>query len=114
DAAVVGDTVPTGVIEALRDRRVGTDARPGAVVAVELERAIDELLQRRVLHRVKGGYAFTTPLMLEAAYSGIGKTDLADRHAYLATWAAPETISKLGYDGAGPLSPTENERDAFV
>jgi class 3 adenylate cyclase/tetratricopeptide (TPR) repeat protein len=114
DAAVVGDTVPTGVIEALRERRAGTDARPGAVAAVELERSIDELLQRRMLHRVRGGYAFTTPLMREGAYAGIGKADLADRHAYLATWAAPETIDRLGYDGASRLSLTENERDAFV
>ncbi|WP_433298885.1 adenylate/guanylate cyclase domain-containing protein [Actinoplanes sp. CA-030573] len=114
DAAVVGDTVPTGVIEALRERRATSDARPGAVAAVELERSIDELLQRRMLHRVRGGYAFTTPLMREAAYSGIGKADLADRHAYLATWAAPETIDRLGYDGASRLSLTENERDAFV
>jgi class 3 adenylate cyclase/tetratricopeptide (TPR) repeat protein len=114
DAAVVGDTVPTGVVEALRDRRAMSDARPGAVAAVELERAIDELLQRRMLHRVRGGFAFTTPLMREAAYSGIGKADLADRHAYLATWAAPETVARLGYDAAGRLSLTENERDAFV
>ena len=64
-----------------------------------------------MLHRVRGGYAFTTPLMREAAYSGIGKADLADRHAYLATWAAPETIDRLGYDGAGRLSLTANERD---
>nr|WP_296074213.1 adenylate/guanylate cyclase domain-containing protein [uncultured Actinoplanes sp.] len=114
DAAVVGDTVPTGVIEALRERRAVSDARPGAVAAVELERSVDELLQRRMLHRVRGGYAFTTPLMREAAYTGIGKADLADRHAYLATWAAPETVNKLGYDGASRLSLTENERDAFV
>jgi class 3 adenylate cyclase/tetratricopeptide (TPR) repeat protein len=114
DAAVVGDTVPTGVIEALRERRAQTDARPGAVAAVELERAVDELLQRRMLHRIRGGYAFTTPLMREAAYSGIGKADLADRHAYLATWAAPETINRLGYDGAGRLSLNDHERDAFV
>ncbi|MET3428279.1 class 3 adenylate cyclase/tetratricopeptide (TPR) repeat protein [Actinoplanes tereljensis] len=114
DAAVVGDTVPTGVIEALRERRAASDARPGAVAAVELERSIDELLQRRMLHRARGGYAFTTPLMREAAYSGIGKADLADRHAYLANWAAPETIERLGYDGASRLSLTENERDAFV
>jgi class 3 adenylate cyclase/tetratricopeptide (TPR) repeat protein len=114
DAAVVGDTVPTGVIEALRERRTASDARPGAVAAVELERAVDELLQRRMLHRIRGGYAFSTPLMREAAYSGIGKADLADRHAYLATWAAPESISKLGYDAAGRLSLTENDRDAFV
>ncbi|MEV6489212.1 adenylate/guanylate cyclase domain-containing protein, partial [Actinoplanes sp. NPDC051633] len=114
DAAVVGDTVPTGVIEALRERRAATDARPGAVAAVELERAVDELLQRRMLHRVRGGFAFSTPLMREAAYNGIGKADLADKHAYLARWAAPETVTELGYDGAGRLSLTENERDAFV
>ncbi|GAA3932090.1 adenylate/guanylate cyclase domain-containing protein [Actinoplanes auranticolor] len=114
DAAVVGDTVPTGVIEALRERRAPADARPGAVAAVELERAIDELLQRRMLHRVRGGYAFSTPLMREAAYAGLGKADLADRHAYLARWAAPETVTALGYDGAGRLSLGENERDAFV
>jgi class 3 adenylate cyclase/tetratricopeptide (TPR) repeat protein len=114
DAAVVGDTVPAGVIEALRDRRTAIDARPGAVAAVELERAVDELLQRRMLHRVRGGFAFSTPLMREAAYSGIGKADLADKHAYLARWAAPETITELGYDAAGRLSLTDNERDAFV
>ncbi|NMO52207.1 AAA family ATPase [Actinoplanes sp. TBRC 11911] len=114
DAAVVGDTVPTGVIEALRERRAVSDARPGAVAAVELERSVDELLQRRMLHRVRGGYAFTTPLMREAAYTGIGKADLADRHAYLANWAAPETIDRIGYDGASRLSLTENERDMFV
>jgi class 3 adenylate cyclase/tetratricopeptide (TPR) repeat protein len=114
DAAVVGDTVPTGVIEALRERRAASDARPGAVAAVELERSIDELLQRRMLHRVRGGYAFTTPLMREGAYAGIGKADLADRHAYLATWAAPETADRLGYDGASRLSLAANDRDAFV
>ncbi|BCJ53603.1 hypothetical protein Asp14428_50780 [Actinoplanes sp. NBRC 14428] len=114
DAAVVGDTVPTGVVEALRERRSPGDARPGAVAAVELERAVDELLQRRMLHRVRGGYAFSTPLMREAAYAGIGKADLADRHAYLARWAAPETVTALGYDGASRLSLGENERDAFV
>ncbi|MGA5303268.1 adenylate/guanylate cyclase domain-containing protein [Nucisporomicrobium flavum] len=114
DAAVVGDTVPTGAIEALRDRRSAGDARPGAVAAVELERAVDELLQRRMLHRVRGGYAFATPLMREAAYAGIGKADLAERHAYLARWAAPESITTLGYDAASRLSMGENERDAFV
>ncbi|MFF5082230.1 adenylate/guanylate cyclase domain-containing protein [Actinoplanes sp. NPDC000266] len=114
DAAVVGDTVPSGVVEALRERRAASDARPGAVAAVELERSVDELLQRRMLHRVRGGYAFTTPLMREAAYSGIGKADLADRHAYLANWAAPEAIDRLGYDSASRLSLSENERDAFV
>ena len=114
DAAVVGDTVPTGVIESLRERRTTSDARPGAVAAVELERAVDELLQRRMLHRVRGGFAFTTPLMREAAYAGIGKAALADKHAYLARWAAPESVTKLGYDQAARLRLTESERDAFV
>ncbi len=114
DAALVGDTVPTGVIEALRERRATGSARPGDEAAVELEHAIDELLQRRMLHRVRGGYAFSTPLMREAAYAGIGKADLADRHAYLANWAAPEKITTLGYDGASRLSLTDMERDAFV
>ena len=114
DAAVVGDAVPTGVIEALRERRAASDARPGAVAAVELERSVDELLQRRMLHRSRGGYAFTTPLMREAAYSGIGKADLADRHAYLANWAAPENMDRLGYDSAGRLNLADSERDAFV
>ncbi|MGK5679644.1 adenylate/guanylate cyclase domain-containing protein [Actinoplanes sp. URMC 104] len=114
DAAVVGDTVPTGVIEALRERRASTDARPGAVAAVELERSIDELLQRRMLHRSRGGYAFTTPLMREAAYTGIGKADLADRHAYLANWAAPENLASSTYDSTARLNLSDNERDAFV
>src|SRR5439155_3990368 len=85
DAAVVGDTVPAGALAALRERR---DARPRAVAELDLERAVDELLQRRMLHRVRGGYAFATPLLREAAYAGIGKADLADRHAVLARWAA--------------------------
>ncbi|HZM83083.1 MAG TPA: adenylate/guanylate cyclase domain-containing protein, partial [Candidatus Limnocylindrales bacterium] len=88
DAAVVGDSVPAAALEALRERRAGRDGRPAAVVAVELERAIDELLQRRMLRRIRGGYAFATPLLREAAYAGIGKTDLAERHAFLARWAA--------------------------
>ena len=58
DAAVVGDTVPDGALEALREQRAGRDGRPAAVVAVELERAVEELLQRRMLHRTRTGYAF--------------------------------------------------------
>lgn len=87
DAAVVGDTVPTGALEALRERRTGA---VGGVRAVELERAIEGLLSRRMLRRIRGGYAFVTPLLREAAYAGIGKADLADRHAHLARWAATE------------------------
>jgi class 3 adenylate cyclase/tetratricopeptide (TPR) repeat protein len=114
DAAVVGDTVPAGVVEALRERRTGSDTRPGAVAAVELERAVDELLQRRMLHRIRGGFAFTTPLMREAAYNGLGKADLAERHAYLARWAAPESANRHGYAGVNRMSLAESERDAFV
>ncbi|HEX8631059.1 MAG TPA: adenylate/guanylate cyclase domain-containing protein [Catenuloplanes sp.] len=109
DAAVVGDTVPSGTVEALREHRSGRSGRPAAVAAVELERAVDELLQRRMLRRVRGGYEFTTPLMREAAYAGIGKADLAERHAYLARWAAsevPEAGHRTGM--AGP------ERDTFI
>jgi class 3 adenylate cyclase/tetratricopeptide (TPR) repeat protein len=97
DAAVVGDTVPAAALTSLHERRTGRDGRPAAVVAVELERAVDELLQRRMLRRTRGGYAFATPLLREAAYAGIGKADLAERHAHLARWAAPST-------GTRPLS----------
>jgi predicted ATPase len=102
DAAVVGDEVPTGALEALRERRSGRDGRPAAVVAVELERAVDELLQRRMLRRVRGGFAFATPLLREAAYAGIGKTDLADRHAFLARWATDEAHSASSKRGGDP------------
>jgi len=88
DAAVVGDTVPGTALEALRERRAGRDGRPAAVIAVELERAVEELFNRRMLRRARGGYAFATPLMREAAYAGVGKADLAERHSYLARWAA--------------------------
>jgi class 3 adenylate cyclase/tetratricopeptide (TPR) repeat protein len=84
DAAVAGENVPAGALEVLRSR----DIRPAAVAAVERERAIDELLQRRMLRRTRDGYAFATPLMREAAYAGISKADLAERHAALARWAA--------------------------
>jgi class 3 adenylate cyclase/tetratricopeptide (TPR) repeat protein len=107
DAAVVGDTVPAGALAALRERRAGPDGRPAAVVALDLERATDELLQRRMLHRIRGGYAFATPLLREAAYAGIGKADLADRHAYLAQSAgrfaagmAPEALDGFVADHA--------------
>ncbi|WP_229067730.1 adenylate/guanylate cyclase domain-containing protein [Actinoplanes sp. DH11] len=114
DASVAGTTVPSGVLEALQERRAA-ESRPGAVASVELERTIDELLQRRMLHRSRGGgYQFTTPLMREAAYAGIGKADLAERHAYLASWAAPETVRQPGHDGAVRLNLTDNERDAFI
>ncbi|GAB3855920.1 hypothetical protein GCM10029963_51430 [Micromonospora andamanensis] len=115
DAAVVGDTVPDGALEALREQRTGRDGRPAAVAAVELERAVDELLQRRMLHRTRTGYAFATPLMREAAYSGISKAELAERHAALARWAAPATeATAASGTGAGPGGFSEPARDDFV
>ncbi|WP_415624354.1 adenylate/guanylate cyclase domain-containing protein [Phytohabitans flavus] len=117
DAAVIGDSVPEGTLEALRERRAGRDGRPTAVAAVELERAVDELLQRRMLRRTRDGFAFPTPLMREAAYAGIGKTDLAERHATLAQWAAPAPsalppgrVARVG--GFGGMTPAD--RDAFI
>ncbi|GAB3796393.1 hypothetical protein GCM10027605_04270 [Micromonospora zhanjiangensis] len=118
DAAVVGDTVPAGTLEALRQRRAGADGRPAAVAAVELERAVEELLQRRMLHRARDGYFFATPLMREAAYAGVGKADLAERHAALAQWAAPPTDAGLPVradkPARGPAGMPESVRDVFV
>ncbi|MDM4721312.1 adenylate/guanylate cyclase domain-containing protein [Micromonospora sp. WMMA1363] len=110
DAAVVGDDVPAGTLEALREQRTGRDGRPAAVVAVELERAVEELLQRRMLHRTRVGYAFATPLMREAAYAGVSKAELAERHAALARWAA--TDPPAGAPAPGGF--TEAARDDFV
>ncbi|MFC4019722.1 adenylate/guanylate cyclase domain-containing protein [Micromonospora sp. GCM10011542] len=110
DAAVVGDAVPTGALEALRDQRAGRDGRPAAVIAVDLDRAVEELLQRRMLHRTRTGYAFATPLMREAAYAGVSKAELAERHAALARWAAPADDSTPG----GPGGFTDAARDDFV
>ncbi|TDB73357.1 adenylate/guanylate cyclase domain-containing protein [Micromonospora sp. KC723] len=108
DAAVVGDTVPDGALEVLREQRAGLGGRPAAVAAVELTRAVEELLQRRMLHRTRTGYAFATPLMREAAYTGVSKAELAERHAALARWAAP------GGTGAPPGGFTDAARDDFV
>jgi class 3 adenylate cyclase/tetratricopeptide (TPR) repeat protein len=90
DAAVVGDTVPAGALEALRERRTGRPARASAADDAEFERAVEELLSRRMLRRVRGGYAFVTPLLREATYAGIGKADLAERHGDLARWAGSD------------------------
>jgi tetratricopeptide (TPR) repeat protein len=119
DASVVGDMVPAGALGALRERRTGRDVRPSAVTAVELERAVEELLQRRMLRRTRSGYAFATPLMREAAYAGIGQADLAERHAHLARWAAGADAQLAGAapdqrstDGQSGMTP--EARDAFV
>jgi len=106
DAAVIGDAVPATALEALRERRAGRDRRPAAVIAVELERSVEELLNRRMLRRARSGYEFATPLMREAAYGGLGKADLAERHAYLARWAANPN--------GGRPDLGDDARDAFV
>ncbi|GGO13099.1 hypothetical protein GCM10011576_22850 [Micromonospora parathelypteridis] len=110
DAAVIGDAVPTGALEAMREQRAGRDGRPSAVVAVELDRAVEELLQRRMLHRSRTGYSFATPLMREAAYAGVSKAELAERHAALARWAAPGDEAAAGAAGGF----TDDDRDDFV
>jgi class 3 adenylate cyclase/ATP/maltotriose-dependent transcriptional regulator MalT len=107
DASIIGDTVPAGALSALHERG-GQEGRPAggrfsaaslegsASVEVELERAVDELLHRRMLRKIRSGYAFATPLMREAAYAGIGKADLAERHAYLARWADAQADPMAG------------------
>ncbi|MFF5174126.1 adenylate/guanylate cyclase domain-containing protein [Micromonospora sp. NPDC000089] len=110
DAAVVGDTVPTGALEALGEQRAAGDGRPAAVAAVERERAVEELLQRRMLHRTRTGYAFATPLMREAAYAGVSKAELAERHAALTRWAQPDPAAGI----AAPSGFTDATRDDFV
>ncbi len=92
DAAVIGDTVPEGALEALQ-------GGAGGVARVERERAIGELLARRMLRRrTAGGYAFVTPLMREAAYAGVGKAVLAERHAALARWGAEQHEAAYQHD----------------
>ncbi|GAA3448715.1 hypothetical protein GCM10018962_05480 [Dactylosporangium matsuzakiense] len=117
DAAVIGDTVPARALEALRFNPPGQPARPAVVAAVELERAVEELLQRRMLRRGRGGFAFATPLLREAAYAGIGKADLAERHAALSRWASAAVTSFLAAGGTGNvagLNMTLGSADAFI
>ncbi len=98
DAAVIGDRIPEGALEALRAEGLGRDG-------ADLDRALRELVSRRMLRRAtRGGYAFVTPLMRQAAYSGIGKADLADRHARVARWA----------DGSPVRGLSAGERDELI
>jgi class 3 adenylate cyclase/tetratricopeptide (TPR) repeat protein len=103
DAAVVGDSVPAAALEAVREQSSTVDVRvPGA------DGAVDELLGRRMLLRTRGGFVFATPLMREAAYAGVGKADLAERHARLVRWAASLSVPVAG------LGWTADAVDAFV
>jgi class 3 adenylate cyclase/tetratricopeptide (TPR) repeat protein len=108
DASVVGDSVPAAALDAVREQQSSVDALPTPMSADDLERALDELLHRRMLLRTRGGYLFATPLLREAAYAGVGKADLADRHARLARWAA-------SVDGPVPgLGWASDTVDAFI
>ncbi|MFI5955641.1 AAA family ATPase [Cryptosporangium sp. NPDC051539] len=100
DAAVVGDRVPPGALEEIR----GAGHSP-ATAAADLDRALADLISRRMLRRTaSGGFAFVTALMREAAYSAIGKADLATRHARIARWADAEPVRGL----------SDVERDEFT
>ncbi|GAB3950970.1 hypothetical protein GCM10027614_52220 [Micromonospora vulcania] len=72
---------------------------------MELDRAVEELLQRRMLHRTRTGYAFATPLMREAAYAGVSKAELAERHAALAGWAMPGASRRPALRAGSPTRP---------
>jgi class 3 adenylate cyclase/tetratricopeptide (TPR) repeat protein len=99
DASVVGERVPEGALLALR--AAGPDG------GTDLDRALAELVARRMLRRTSaGGWAFATELTRQAAYAGVGKADLADRHATLVRWAAGA--------GTGTTGMTDGERDTFV
>jgi class 3 adenylate cyclase/tetratricopeptide (TPR) repeat protein len=108
DAAVIGDSVPASALDAVRDKGPSADARPAAVAALDLSRAMDELRHRRMLLPTRGGYVFATPLLREAAYAGVGKTDLADKHARMVRWAVALSlpVPSLGW--------TQDTLDAFI
>jgi class 3 adenylate cyclase/tetratricopeptide (TPR) repeat protein len=99
DASVIGEQVPEGALRALRDSAVEGSQ--------ELDRALAELVARRMLRRrTRGGWAFATELTRQAAYTGVGKADLAERHARLVRWA--EGLEP------GAAGMTVGERDVFV
>ncbi|WP_018352221.1 AAA family ATPase [Longispora albida] len=77
DAAVVGDSVPLGALEMLQGGQI--------------DQYGEELLTRRMLRRQRFGYHFATPLMRQAAYSGVGLADRAEKHGKLARWALSMT-----------------------
>jgi tetratricopeptide (TPR) repeat protein len=118
DAAVVGDMVPAAALAAVREQGSARDSRPATVATEELDLALGELLHRRMLLPSRGGFSFATPLLREAAYAGVGKADLADRHARLARWAARLAGSRQRPDDDTAPAPnlgwSPETLDAFI
>ncbi len=87
-ASVFGDAVPPEATQLLEKEVPG-----------EFDRALQELLDRRMLRRRSyGGYRFVTPLLRQAAYAPIGKADAARAHAEIARWAADTELEGQSAD----------------
>lgn len=87
-ASIFGDAVPPEGSQLLEKEVPG-----------EFERALQELLDRRMLRRRSyGGYRFVTPLLRQAAYAPIGKADAAHAHAEIARWAAETELEGQSAD----------------
>ncbi|WP_168801639.1 adenylate/guanylate cyclase domain-containing protein [Glycomyces buryatensis] len=87
-ASIFGDAVPPEATQLLEKEVPG-----------EFERALQELLDRRMLRRRSyGGYRFVTPLLRQAAYAPIGKADAAHAHAEIARWAADTELEGQSSD----------------
>ncbi|HEX2143875.1 MAG TPA: hypothetical protein VHG10_05115 [Glycomyces sp.] len=87
-ASIFGDAVPPEAAQLLEKEVPG-----------EFDRALQELLDRRMLRRRSyGGYRFVTPLLRQAAYAPIGKGDAAHAHAEIARWAADTELEGQSAD----------------
>lgn len=87
-ASIFGDAVPPEATQLLEKEVPG-----------EFDRAIQELLDRRMVRRRSyGGYRFVTPLLRQAAYAPIGKADAARAHAEIARWAADTELEGQSAD----------------
>ncbi len=88
-ASIFGDAVPPEAAQLLEKEVPG-----------EFERALQELLDRRMLRRRSyGGYRFVTPLLRQAwPYAPIWKADAAHAHAEIARWAADTELEGQSAD----------------